>query len=177
MSKADWKQMEKDEAEYMQTTKSARAKLTTEQLKAIFPNATEAFIAENASDHIKPLPAPEKPATRPPEAKESELQGHAQKYLRQRGYLPATATMAEMEAHSRMANGWYIHLAEPRGNPLLPDLLVLDFTMAKCIAIELKVRNKYQPGQREFIAIGAWHEARSLDDVKAILDAWEQPAR
>jgi hypothetical protein len=87
--------------------------------------------------------------------------------------MPMTANSAEIEAASSMRLGWYAHLHNPRENPLMPDLMIFDKAMRRCLMIELKVRDKYQPGQRDMIALGCWKESRTFDSVVEIVKQWE----
>jgi len=112
---------------------------------------------------------------------ERELQRACESYLAQRGYARLTAADAERIAGDAMAargqwtlcRGWFGHWPEARRNPLAPDLLVWTRDMRRCLAVELKVRDVYQPGQREMIRIGAWLECRTFEDFAAAVVVWE----
>jgi hypothetical protein len=57
----------------------------------------------------------------------------------------------------------------------MPDLLVLAWPPNRApLMIELKVREKYQPGQKEAIALGLWKIALDLSDVARLIDEWEK---
>lgn len=138
--------------------------LTPEEIKARFPNASASMIAANAKQH-KPKPAPKE--------SETELQRHAENWLRQRGYMRLTADLAESEHAAPMRRGWFGHLVDAERNPLLPDLMIWDGYMHRFFGIELKTRNRYQRGQKEMIDMLCWIECRTLDEVKEQVTAWE----
>lgn len=138
--------------------------LTTDEIKARFPHASASMIAANAMPQ-KPKPAPNE--------SETELQRHAENWLRQRGYMRLTADLAESERAAPMRIGWFGHLVEAERNPLLPDLMIWSKNMDHFIGIELKTRNRYQRGQREMIGMLCWIECRTLDEVKEQVTSWE----
>ena len=115
---------------------------------------------------------PEETQARIDERGECELQLQCEQWLALRGYARLTADNAAM-ANSR---GWFGHWPEARRNPLTPDLLIWDRTMGRCLAVELKVRDVYQSGQREMIGRGAWVECRTLEAVALAVQAWEAGA-
>ena len=116
------------------------------------------------------------PVRRPAEARcERTLQRDCELWLQHRGYLRATADNAErvFERPHMDYRGWYAHYPQARGNPLTADLVIYS-RAGRYLAVELKVRTAYQPGQLEMIAAGAWVECRRLDDFAEMVTAWEQ---
>lgn len=106
---------------------------------------------------------------------EKALQATCEGWLRQKGYRPSTAAemVASVKPDATPVKGWYIHLHNCERNPLLPDLIVLDADMTRCICIELKVASVYQPGQAEFIKAGCWREVRTFIDFRVLIEDWE----
>ena len=100
-------------------------------------------------------------------AAEKNLQAACERVLEERGYKRLTAKNA-----GEYASGWFGHLNKPIGNPLMPDLFVI--RNGRILQVELKVRNKFQPGQADMIRRGEWVLCRSLDEFRAILDTWQQ---
>lgn len=139
--------------------------LTTDEIKARFPHASESMIQANAKPQ-KPKPAPKE--------SETELQRHAENWLRQRGYMRLTADLAESERANPMRRGWFGHLVDAERNPLLPDLMIWDKDMIHFVGVELKTRNRYQRGQKEMIEMGCWVECRTLDDLKREIELFEK---
>jgi hypothetical protein len=119
------------------------------------------------TDHTPPS-APVKP-----KGAERDLQRAAEQWLSLHGYIRLTPDLARAYAGSGHI-GWYGHWPRARGNPLMPDIMVWASDMRRCLAIELKVRSEYQPGQREMIAHGAWAECRTLEQVMAAVTAWRE---
>lgn len=102
---------------------------------------------------------------------EKALQKMCEQWLTIRGYCRLTADNA---ASDEPKKGWFGHLVEAKRNPLMPDLFILNFEMNKPpLMIELKVRDKWQPGQREMVKIGAWKLAWSFQDVEKYVKSWE----
>ena len=117
---------------------------------------------------------PDKALERAAVKAEKGLQAMCENWLTLRGYERLTADNAENRANSgRPVRGWFAHQVNCRKNPLRPDLDIYDQTQSRHIGIELKVRDEYQPGQRELIQIGVWHEARSLEKVMELVKEWE----
>ncbi len=109
-----------------------------------------------------PLPAEEKQA-------EKELQRLCEAELNRRGYLRLTPDNA-----ARKGKGYFGHLTQAQKNPLMPDLFVFSCDITKPpFLVELKVCNKYQPGQREMIEQCIWQEHRTFADFAAALKDWE----
>lgn len=105
---------------------------------------------------------------------ESLFQSACERYLVFRGYRRLTADAVESEFASELgpSRGWFGHVARAKGNPLMPDLFVFRRS-APPLLMELKVREKYQRGQREMIEMGWWLLIRDFDEfVQALVD-WE----
>jgi hypothetical protein len=106
---------------------------------------------------------------------ERELQAACEGWLSIRGYRRMTDREIIKAVESEYpCRGWFGHLAQPRGNPLMPDLWITDRTMRRVLPIELKVRSNYQPGQREFINAGLWLEVREFCEFERLVTAWEK---
>jgi hypothetical protein len=69
--------------------------------------------------------------------------------------------------------GWYGHWFQSQRNAFMPDVFVCDRAMRRCLMVELKVRSRYQPGQRELIDAGLWIEVRTLERFAEVLAKWE----
>jgi len=103
--------------------------------------------------------------------KEKEFQSTSEQWLMHRGYLRLTPDNAAKKPLNQ--RGWQAHLFNARKNPLFPDLMLFDVDMEYSLMIELKVRDVYQPGQREMIARGSWNLALSFGDVESLVKGWE----
>jgi len=121
-----------------------------------------------------PAPAPEPAAPEPPtklEIKaEKELQQTCENWLSLHGYVRMTAHNA---AGPRPERGWFGHWFNSVRNPLMPDLAILDHA-GRCLLVELKTRDVYQPGQREMIDAGFWRLAWTFEEFEQILREWTQ---
>lgn len=105
---------------------------------------------------------------------EKELQRQCEGWLVQRGYRRMTAEEAVVVAKdSTGVKGWFFHMARPIGNPLCPDLIVFTLDMTECVAVELKVQDVYQVGQREMIDTGSWELAKSFESFLRCVEEWE----
>lgn len=109
---------------------------------------------------------------------EKELQKLCEHELTRRGYVRLTADGAEMVALQSDPQdglgGWFGHWPNAKKNPLFPDLFICDSPMQNCLMVELKVVSRYTSGQKELIFKGCWHEVRSHEAFKILLDGWEQ---
>ena len=117
---------------------------------------------------------------------EKELQRLCEAELTRRGYLRLTADNAERvdEILSLRPcaifgmSGWFSHRPDTkRGNkglPLKPDLEIYAYPNSKpALFIELKVANRWQPGQREMVRLGFWVECWSFDAFVGVVNNWE----
>jgi hypothetical protein len=105
---------------------------------------------------------------------EKELQGHCEWLLRLRHYRSMTAANSVTVGVLCNLAGWYIHVPQAQGNPLFPDIMVLPYPNDRpVLMVELKVRKKFQPGQKEMIENGMWKLAWSVEEFEAILTEWE----
>ena len=107
---------------------------------------------------------------------ERALQAQCEGWLSHKGYRRMTAPEASRAA-SDGSGGWWCHLHRPKENPLMPDFLITDSQMRHCIGIELKVRNHYQPGQKEFIDMGLWTEVRKFECFVLTVLEWEKECK
>ena len=105
---------------------------------------------------------------------ESELQKTCERFLELRGYrrMTADSAVAEHGRSSSRLRGWFGHVARAKGNPFMPDLFVIRRN-ARPLMVELKVRDKYQPGQLEMVEMGWWILVKSFDEFISALFAWE----
>jgi hypothetical protein len=94
--------------------------------------------------------------------------------LLQAEYIAAEATHPGWRGAVR---GWYGHWFQSQRNAFMPDLFICDPSMRRCLMVELKVRSKYQPGQRELIEAVLWSEARTLERFIEVLAKWERQNR
>ena len=104
---------------------------------------------------------------------EKELQLQCEGWLMLRGYYRLTAHNLSDKNILWVAIGWFGHWPKANRNPTMPDLAVLNRVMTRCILVELKVEDRYQPGQRDMIDNGFWLEARTLDGLIKIVTDWE----
>lgn len=102
-------------------------------------------------------------------ATERALQDKCEAWLESRGYKRLTAENA-LAAKGEV--GWFGHLAQPKGNPFMPDLFIFD--SRSCLLVELKVREDYRPGQLAMIERGQWIKATTLNEFSRIVSEWEQ---
>ena len=139
----------------------------------------ESALSPAGGDKIAPLPS--KRATGHPGGSgmtEKALQTAAEGWLNIRGYWRSTALNAETKGvHPdylpSLQKGWFFHWPQAIGNPLCADLLIQNVALTRSIWLELKVRDKYQRGQKEHIDAGRWNECRTLDDVMNAVQLWE----
>jgi hypothetical protein len=108
---------------------------------------------------------------------EKELQRQCEAWARLHGYRLLQAEYIASESvrpgWRGEVRGWYGHWFESQRNAFMPDLFVCDRAMRRCLMVELKVRSKYQPGQRELIDAGLWIEVRTLERFAEVLAKWE----
>ena len=128
--------------------------------------------AEQEKRRAESLPDLPVHAVRPDKA-EKALQCQCEALLTSRGYRRMTAEEAiRANKPDAVTNGWFSHLHKPIGNPLQPDLLIFDAKMEQCLAVELKVRHVYQPGQSEMVQFGAWVVCFSFDEFLVVIGEW-----
>ncbi len=118
-----------------------------------------------------PPPPPGEPALKAENVRipERELQAKCERLLEAEGFRRLAAKHAAFPAR-----GWFGHLAKPIGNPLLPDLFVFHEPNDRpALLVELKVREDYQPGQREMVSRKMWRLCRTFEEFRRALWAWE----
>jgi hypothetical protein len=105
---------------------------------------------------------------------EKVLQVSVEAMLDRRGYLrmtPDNFTRARLFGDVR---GFFAHWPKCKGNPTMPDVLVVDVAHRRPpLMMELKVRDVWQPGQKEAVALGLWVVAWTVKEAEGILDGWE----
>ena len=110
---------------------------------------------------------------------EKELQRKVEEYLCRRNYRrfcpPAFASLIGPHPEFFPTRGFWGHWFESQRNAFMPDLLIIAFPNVRpALFHELKVRNKYQPGQKAALGCGLWRVAFSLTEAKAIIETWEE---
>ena len=109
-----------------------------------------------------------------PEISEKELTERCISLLRLKHYRSMVAHNCLTVGVLTFLKGWYIHLNECENNPLMPDLTILPYPNDRpVLMVELKVRKKFQPGQKEMIENGMWKLAWSVEEFSEILTRWE----
>ena len=102
---------------------------------------------------------------------EKDLQRVCERWAESRGYMRMTPENAENITEDQ--RGWQGHLNAPKRNPLFPDLPLFELDMRRCLPIEFKVRDRYQPGQLALIEAGIWIECRTFDGFTHEVLTWE----
>jgi hypothetical protein len=73
-----------------------------------------------------------------------------------------------------LIRGFFGHWTDNERNPLMPDLLVIDYPLQRApLFLEFKTANKWQPGQKQAVCIGLWRAAWTMAEARAIVEAWE----
>jgi len=105
---------------------------------------------------------------------EKELQQTCENWLTLRGYLRMTADNAVRHAKEMdpAMRGWFGHWTENKRNPLMPDLAIFD-RVSLCLLVELKVRDKWQVGQKAMVETGFWRVAWNFKEFEQMVKEWE----
>ena len=121
------------------------------------------------------LPMTEQDIEKNQDKTEKQLLTLCENWLRLNGYLRVTAHNAEYAVERDFnLRGWFQHSVNNKRNPLMPDLVVWEAMNTRPpLLIELKVANRYQPGQREMINMGFWHELRDFEAFVVMVREWE----
>jgi hypothetical protein len=107
-------------------------------------------------------------------ATEKAFQASVEAWLYDQGYFRMTAANMTTAACRAFCRGFYGHWPKARGNPFCADLLVWAWPNVRPpLWLELKTKRRYQPGQREAIADGAWVECWTMADVQTAVRKWE----
>ena len=96
---------------------------------------------------------------------ERDLQAKCESFLESRGYRRRTAANADT-----YSIGWYAHMQNPQGNPFMADLWVIKG--GRILEVELKTRNRFQPGQREMVERGEWSLCWCFAEFVRVFEAW-----
>ena len=113
------------------------------------------------------------------ERSERELQAQCEGWLTLHGYWRMTAenAMELIAPASKKPRGWYGHWQDNKRNPFVPDIIISDHNMTRCLFVELKkpgdTQPDYQPGQLTMIRSGLWYECRSLPALIERVLQWE----
>lgn len=102
---------------------------------------------------------------------EKELQKACETLLTHAHYYSITPKHIKAVDNGWPCDGWYYHLHRCRENPMMPDLLIFDRTFRRVLPVELKVRNKWQPGQKEMLRYG-WTVCWTVDEFAEKFGAW-----
>ena len=107
---------------------------------------------------------------------EKKLQEDCEGLCEQRGYRRLVGANIAKHLSDKAVKGFFGHIPDlkrtAKGNIFLPDLPVFDF-FGRCLLVELKVWNQYQPGQKEMIDAGLWVECRTVERFGDVLSEWE----
>ena len=110
---------------------------------------------------------------RKPKYTEAHLQAAVAAMLVHMGYWPRTPDRIEAAPSPR---GWYVHLAKPRGNPILLDVLLLG-NDGRYLEFELKrgPRAPVSPEQRRLLEYPPpSYICYDIDEVLAVVGEWER---
>ena len=148
-------------------------KLTRAELKERFPNASEQWLDLNASDLEDT--APDRVDTTGMsedriEELEEKFQAQCEKHLIHKGY--GRRTPKGLVNHGTRL--WMVHLAKPKGNPMLLDLLLLNAELGRYIEIELKIKGgRLSPEQQALVfrkdGVVVW----SFEEFVKVVTEWE----
>ena len=110
--------------------------------------------------------------------KESVLQATVERWLEQRGYwrmTPKNMAMAVRGVVLGEMRGFFGHWPQAQGNPLVADLLVVSWPKQRPpLFLELKARDKWQPGQKEAVWLGLWRVAWTVGEAFGHVEEWER---
>ena len=129
------------------------------------------------SEDEEPYKTPREEKESAAAAVESELQSELERWLVERGY--GRRTPKAMQRHS--LTRWLVHLANPRGNPILLDILLLWHLPGdppghnECLELELKVQGgALSPDQSCLVLRGNGAVAWSLEQAQQAVLLWER---
>ena len=127
------------------------------------------FAAPAGEPDIPPMPA--KVAAQA----EFELQAAVELELHERKYYRMTPANFDAAIKGTIApRGFYGHWTDNERNPTMADLLIVSWTTPRPpLLLELKVRQVFQPGQKQAISLKLWRLAWSLPEAQAIISEWE----
>ena len=99
---------------------------------------------------------------------EVKFQADAEAFLRYKGFAPRTP---QWLGKGRPESGWYVHLHNTEGNPLLLDILVMPHN-GGWFELELKASGgKLRKAQQQIIEQSErCHECRTMDEVKQLVN-------
>jgi len=159
--------------------------METNDLSGYNPAFLERNRAILEAEGLAELPGMPVDPSKPPVAdvrSESALQKLCESWLTRRGYLRLTPVNAEKVAQEILNDptavdkhpGWFGHWTQNQRNPLTADLVIHEFLNKRgALHIELKVNERYQPGQEALCAIGFWVLCKTFEHFTDALDAWE----
>ena len=115
------------------------------------------------------------PAPVAPPMAEKDLQQSVEDDLAARLYYRMTAPNFAAAIRGTISpRGFFGHWTECERNPLISDLLVVSWPVPRPpLLLELKVRDSWQPGQKQAISLKLWNLAWDLAEARSIIEAWE----
>jgi len=108
---------------------------------------------------------------------EATLQAECDRVLVRAGYHRLTENNLASFAMAEIA-GWFLHVRDSRGECCLPDLVVFDANMTRCLCVELKANAKanIRRGQKAAIQRRMWKLAFTVDEFAGFLADWTTDA-
>lgn len=148
-----------------------------EDLPPRFQEQARAQLAAVRSEDPEPYKTPREGKEAAVRQAETKLQADLERWLVARGYGRRTPKVMQRHTLTR----WLVHLANPRGNPVLLDLLLLWHLPGdppgynECLELELKVDGgALSPDQRCLILRGNGAVAWSLEQAQQAILLWER---
>jgi len=116
---------------------------------------------------------------------ERDLQGAFNRWLTTRGYVPLDANRKDPDKSRQLKaiqrwreegvrpHGWWFRMHDARRSLQMSDNLLFDPYMRRCLPVELKAHNRWQPGQRGMVDLGLWEMESEVEEAKLTVVAWE----
>ena len=112
-------------------------------------------------------PAPRSGARR---QREADLQRDCERWLEAHGYMRRTSPNIQRTAGRR----WFAHFPRTKGNPIMPDLILLNGETGHYLEVELKVPGgQVSPDQQAMIHRREWKLCWSFEDFMTTVQVWE----
>jgi hypothetical protein len=116
-----------------------------------------------------------RPSAQPTEPNEFELEADLQvsceSFLESVGYRRLTPENCVIDDDG--CRGYFGHLSQPKGNPLLPDLFIFPHPNDRpAFLAEFKVRDSFRPGQLPMIRRGQWRLFKSKREFVSAFLEW-----
>ena len=105
---------------------------------------------------------------------EPQLQSACEQVLGRMGYWRLTEKNI-LKPGAADVKGWYFHLHDARRESCLPDLVIFEARMTRCLCVELKATEKsaIRKAQKAMIGRKCWRLAFDLEEFAARLNEWE----